>query len=530
MTTTTPQKQLPIGIQTFADIRTGNYYYVDKTKYITQLAKERAVFLSRPRRFGKSLTLDTIAELFSGNKTLFKGLYAENNWDWQTVYPVIRIGFTEGVIRSQEQLENNIKKQLIANAEHYAIELIDDYIDFMFKSLISQLSEQHNSKVVILIDEYDKPMLDNLDADKVIVMRDVLRGLYSVIKGMDAYIRFAMLTGVSKFSKVNIFSGLNQLNDITLDKKYSALCGYTQEELETVFAERLHDVDMEQMKHWYNGYNWGGESVYNPFDVLLFLDKGKEFQPYWIETGNSTFLVDTLVKNQFNLFTLEEQIADNNSLAQFDVGNTDSLSLMFQTGYLTIDKVVSNPFMGAYITLKYPNHEVRQSLNADLLNRYINNSNSNLIRKQTDLFHCIHNKEFNKLETLLNSLFASIPHDWYRNNTIAHYEGYWASVFYAFFSSTGFDIRCEDSTNVGQIDMTVEYENDVFIFEFKVIEKIDRETGEISSSLPIGTALQQIKDKNYSQKYIGSDKSVYLFGVEFSEKGRNVKGFEWEEV
>ncbi len=526
--TTTALKQLPIGLQTFANLINRNCYYVDKTPLIIELVKNQAVFLSRPRRFGKSLTLDTIAELFSGNKTLFKGLYAENNWDWQTVYPVIRLGFTKGVMKSSEQLENNIKNQLIVNAKKYNIDLIDDDTELMFSTLISEIKKQANSKVVILIDEYDKPMLDNLNTDIIIEMRDTLRNLYSVIKELETDIQFAMLTGVSKFSKVNIFSGLNQLNDITLDKKYSALCGYTQQELEMVFAERLHDVDLAQLKHWYNGYNWGGESVYNPFDILLFLDKGKDFQPYWIETGNSTFLIDTLVKNKFDVFSLEEQIATNQTLAQFDVGNTDSLSLMFQTGYLTIDKVMLSSMRGKRYSLKYPNYEVQQSINNDLLSKYLNTTNVG--RKQDDLFDYMENKEFAKLETLLNSLFASIPHDWYRNNTIARYEGYWASVFYAFFASTGFNIRCEDSTNVGQIDMTVEYENDVFIFEFKVIEKIDRETGEISSSLPIGTALQQIKDKNYSQKYIGSEKSIYLFGIEFSEKGRNVKGFEWERV
>ncbi len=526
----TEYKQLPIGLQTFANLINRNCYYVDKTQLIIELVKNQAVFLSRPRRFGKSLTLDTIAELFSGNKPLFKGLYAEDNWDWQTVYPIIRISFTKGVLQSKEHLENNIKHQLIENAENYNIVLADDDIELMFSTLIKAIKKQANSKVVVLIDEYDKPMLDNLNTDKIIAIRDSLRNLYSVIKELETDIRFAMLTGVSKFSKVNIFSGLNQLNDITLNKKYSALCGYTQEELETVFAERLHDVDMEQMKHWYNGYNWTGESVYNPFDVLLFIENNKTFHPYWIDTGNSTFLIDTLVKNQFNVFSVQEQIANNQSLAQFDVGNMDSIALMFQTGYLTIDKLVSNPLMGAYLTLKYPNFEVRQSLNADLLNRYINNENSNLMQKKTDLFHCLHNKEFDKFATLLNALFASIPHDWYRNNTIARYEGYWASVFYAFFASTGFDIRCEDSTNVGQIDMTVEYENNVFIFEFKVVEKIDRQTGEIISSLPIGTALQQIKDNNYPQKYMDNNKSIYLFGIEFSEKGRNIKNFEWEEV
>ncbi len=265
------KKLLPTGIQTFADIRNGDYYYVDKTPYILEFAKERAVFLSRPRRFGKSLTIDTLAELFSGNKALFTGLYAEDNWDWQTKYPVIRIGFTEGQIDSVDMLTKEIHKQLASNEKKYQLAT----------SLIQNLAKKHQSKVVLLVDEYDKPMLDNINKPHILEIRDVLRDLYSVIKGQDAHLRFSMLTGVSKFSKVNIFSGLNSPTDISLKRKYSALCGYTQKELEEVFAPELIDVDMEKIQHWYNGYNWTGESVYNPYDVLLFLQE-HTYKAHWL--------------------------------------------------------------------------------------------------------------------------------------------------------------------------------------------------------------------------------------------------------
>lgn len=524
----TDRKQLPIGIQTFADIRNRNCYYVDKTPLILELAREKVVFLSRPRRFGKSLTLDTLAELFSANKPLFTGLYAEQHWNWKVSYPIIRIGFTKGVIRTQDHLDSDIKKQLINNGKRFGIQLEDDYVPDMFQSLIHAIAEQTPThKVVVLVDEYDKPMLDNLGADLLLVMRDVLRGFYSVIKDCDAYIQFAMLTGVSKFSKVNLFSGLNNPNDITLNKKYSALCGYTQDELESVFADCLQDVDLDLVKFWYNGYNWLGESVYNPFDILLFLENAKQFKPYWAETGNPTFLIDTLMSRKVKLFDILEETADNSLLAKFDVNDVEPIALMFQTGYLTIDKVTSNPIRGTQFTLKYPNHEIRQSINNNLLNKYISRR-FNVFKRQDDLYEYLLNQQFDKLQPLLTSLYASIPYDWYRNNNIAHYEGYWASVFYSFFASTGFDIRCEDSSNLGQVDMTVQYLEDVFIFEFKVVEKIDRNTGKIVQSLPLGSAIQQIKDKQYAQKYATNGKSVYLFGVEFSEDSRNVVNLEWE--
>lgn len=226
-------KQFPKGIQTFADIRHGNYYYVDKTPYIIDLVKEKFVFLSRPRRFGKSLTLDTIAELFMGSKALFEGLYAESQCDWEIQYPVIRLGFAGGVMDSEERFLENVKSQFHYQARHLNIQLESSRsLSVMFRDLIENTVMAYKQPVVILVDEYDKPILDNLaNPSQAIVMRDKLRDLYSIIKEQDKNIRFAMLTGVSKFSKVNLFSGLNNLTDITLLKQYSAICGYTQAEL-----------------------------------------------------------------------------------------------------------------------------------------------------------------------------------------------------------------------------------------------------------------------------------------------------------
>ncbi len=369
-TANTKKKLLPTGIQTFAKIREKDCYYVDKTPYLLELAKETAVFLSRPRRFGKSLTIDTLDELFSGNKALFTGLYAENNWDWDTKYPVIRVGFTEGQIDSADYLKDNIRGQLLTNAKKFNLELSDSkYISTLFKKLIQGIAKQQQSKVVLLIDEYDKPMLDNINKPHILEIRDVLRDLYSVIKGQDAHLRFSMLTGVSKFSKVNIFSGLNSPTDISLMRKYSALCGYTQDELEEVFAPELIGVDMEKVQDWYNGYNWTGKSVYNPYDVLLFLQE-HTYKAHWFGTGSSAWLVDNLSTNHFNMHDIEDNTYNDADLSRFDIDEMSPVAILFQTGYLTINKVKERA-MGIRYTLKYPNIEVQQSLNEVLLNNYL---------------------------------------------------------------------------------------------------------------------------------------------------------------
>ncbi len=529
-TTNTQKKQLPTGIQTFADIRNGDYYYVDKTLYLLELAKERAVFLSRPRRFGKSLTIDTLDELFSGNKALFTGLYAEDNWDWETKYPVIRLGFTEGQISSADMLTKEIHKQLASHEKKYQLATGDStMVHDRFRTLIENLAEAHNKKAVLLIDEYDKPMLDNINKPHILAIRDVLRNLYSVIKGQDAHLRFSMLTGVSKFSKVNIFSGLNSPTDITLDEQYSAICGYTQAELEDVFAPELTDVDndkMEQIQKWYNGYNWTGESVYNPYDILLFLQKKKRFQPYWFQTGSSAWLVDNLATNQLNMHEIEDNTYNEMDLSKFDIGEMNPIAILFQAGYLTINKV-KNRAMGTRYTLKYPNIEVQQSLNEVLLNKYLGH-NYNIANEQDKLYDYLLDEDYEKVKTLLYSFYASIPYQWYtdNNNKIAHYEGHYASVFYSFLTGLGSRVYCEDSTNQGRMDAWFDFEQIIYIIEFKVADS-EQEVKDKGIK-----AIEQIKEKNYADKFTAQQaergKPIVLMGVVFGREERNIVGFEVE--
>ncbi len=264
------RRRLPIGIQTFAKIRADDHYYVDKTGFIRQLTDEGThYFLSRPRRFGKSLLIDTLGDLFAGNEALFRGLLIHPQWDWTIPYPVIRLSFGGGLVHSRAALDDKIREMLDDNALRLGLTVEAPSLSGRFSRLIQQAHAATGRRAVILVDEYDKPILDNLtEPDTARATRDGLRDLYSVIKDNDAHVRFVFITGVSKFSKVSIFSGLNNLKDITIDARYSALCGYTDTDVDTVFAAELPGLDRDEIRHWYNGYNWTGTAVYNPFDLL----------------------------------------------------------------------------------------------------------------------------------------------------------------------------------------------------------------------------------------------------------------------
>ena len=512
-------KKLPIGIQTFSEIITGNYYYVDKTNIITDLYKEgKYYFLSRPRRFGKSLFLDTLKEAFEGNKALFAGLYLENNWDWNTKYPVIRFDFGNGVLKEQSILEQKIFEITNYHREINGIEnFTNQTLSGKIEELIRNLNKKYSQKVVILVDEYDKPILDNItDKELAKQMRDGLRNLYSVFKGMDAHIKFVFITGVSKFSKINLFSGLNNLKDITLDNRYASICGYTEKEL-SYFEERLIDVNRDELKLWYNGYNFLGDSVYNPFDILLFLDS-KNYKNYWFETGNPSFLIDLIKENQYSPLNLETVKLMDFHLSSFDIDSITLENLLFQTGYLTISHTERLGANTVYY-LKYPNQEVKSSL-TDVILHFLTNTITPNQDNKIKLFDSLKKGNLDNLQKIFHAFFASIPHDWYRKNTLANYEGYYASIFYCYFTALGFDVRVEDVTNHGQVDMTVFFEEKVYVFEFKVLELTDA-----------NSALAQIKERKYYEKYLTSiNKEIYLVGVTFSRDNRNITNCEWEKL
>ena len=511
-----PRQKLPIGIQTFAKLREQGCYYVDKTRHALDLIEQGShYFLSRPRRFGKSLFLDTLAELFSGNQALFTGLYCESRWDWSIRYPVIRISFGGGVLRSRAELNRRIRELLRINQHALNITCADPSdAASCFAELIRQAHAQTGQRVVVLVDEYDKPILDNLTQPNIArEMRDGLRDLYSVIKDSDAHIKFAFLTGVSKFSKVSIFSGLNNLNDITLDARYSALCGYTDSDVDTVFRPELAELDRQEIRSWYNGYNWAGESVYNPFDLLLLFSK-REFRPYWFETGTPTFLIDLMVKRQTFTPELSRQHSSLELISAFDVDHIEPAALLFQTGYTTIHAVEEYlPGQQVY-TLGYPNKEVQTSLNSALLPA-LGLDGQRAFTQRLNLLSHLRAQDFAGLAQHFSSLYAGIPHDWYRNNPIAQYEGYYASVFYSHIAALGLDITVEDATHQGRVDLTLRFNAQVWLFEFKVVEITLQ-----------GKAMDQLKTKNYAEKYRSRGEPIHLIGIEFSKETRRVVGFE----
>ena len=369
---------------------------------------------------------------------------------------------------------------------------------------------------MVLVDEYDKPILDALDAPDVArANRDYLRGLYAAIKSSDAHVRFAFLTGVSRFSKVSLFSGLNNLKDITLDPRYAAICGYTETDLDTVFTPELPGLDRERIRDWYNGYNWrGSERVYNPFDILLLFDT-REFAPHWFETATPTFLIDTLFRRRISSLALDGMLTSGELLSSFDVGAIATEALLFQTGYLTIKDVRDRGGVRRY-RLGYPNREVRQSFNESLLRHLVQDA-ARQTANSDRLYDLLEANDFAGMRTLFQAFYASIPYEWYTNNAIADYEGYYASVFYSYFAATGLDVTVEDSRSRGRADMAVRFGGNVYLFEFKVVEQANE-----------GAALAQLRARGYADKYRASGEPIHLVGVEFSKETRNVTAFEVE--
>jgi len=506
-------KKLPVGIQTFSKIIEGDYLYIDKTDIALELIESyQYVFLSRPRRFGKSLFLDTLHNIFEGNKELFKGLAIYDKYEFER-HPVIKISWGGSNYKSYEQLFDKAKRVLLQNQERLDLECKEDMsYSGCLEYLIQQAYKKYQKQVVILIDEYDKPILDSIDnitqANK---HRDFLREFYSVFKENDAYIRFAFLTGITKFTKASIFSGLNNIEDISLSPSFATICGYTQNDLETSFMPYLKDVDMDRVKLWYNGYNFLGERVYNPFDILKFIKNGFMFRNYWWESGSPYSLIELIKTKDYYLPSLQNLKTDETLLNSFDIENIQLESLLFQAGYLTIDEVLDDGFDIEY-KLKVPNLEVQISLNRLMLDYLTKKADITTIKTIRNSLLDANLEEF---KNTLVSLFSSIPCNNYVKNNISNYEGYYASVVYAYLASLGVEIIAEDVTNKGRIDITLFVKDKIYIIEFKVGSE---------------DALAQIKSKNYHQKYINQDKEIYLVGINFDEDEKNISEFRWERV
>ena len=518
------KRKLPIGIQSFEKVRQDNFYYVDKTPFVRKLVDEGGgyYFLSRPRRFGKSLFLDTLKQAFLGKKELFEGLFLEKNWNWSQSYPVIHISFGEGVVRDVEELKKIISSILLERAENYQVELKGELLQRRFRELIIKLSRKFNQKVVVLVDEYDKPILDRIeDKERAIQIREELKNFYAVLKDSDPYLKLVFITGVSKFSKVSLFSGLNQLQDITLNPEYSTICGYTEGELIRTFQDEIKDKkELEDIRSWYNGYSWCGESVYNPFDILLYFSE-RQFKSYWFETGTPTFLIKLILEKSFLIPRMERLEASERLIGSFDVDFIEPENLLFQTGYLTVREWMQEPEGMRYV-LTFPNREVRISFSNYLLYFILRGREEGL---KDRVKRCLREGRLDELRDTIFSLFAGIPYDWYRRTKLARYEGFYASIFYSYLSAIGAEVRAEDITSEGRIDLTAIYYDKVYIFEFKVVEGVGR-------GRKVGvrySALDQIKERRYWEKYADFS-DIYIVGIEFSKRKRNITAFNWERI
>ena len=510
------RRKLPLGIQTFREIREDGCYYVDKTAWARRLVDEgKHYFLSRPRRFGKSLFLDTLKELFEGNEPLFRGLAVHDGWDWSVRRPVVRLDFGSGYFQDPDYLREDVAAQLAAVERREGAPSENASAPVRLRRLLEELHRRTGHRVAVLVDEYDKPILDTLKTPELAeANRDYLRGLYSVTKTADAHIAFSFLTGVSKFSKVSLFSGLNNLIDITLDPGYSAVCGYTDGDLDAVFEPELNGLDRDLIRTWYNGYNWlGADRLYNPFDILQ-LFRSRRFRPYWFETGTPTFLIETLVRWRVDIPSLDGLRSDDVLLSKFDVRDMAPEALLFQSGYLTIRGEETGPMGAPVYRLGYPNHEVRWSLNESLL-AALTPPDSAHRRRDPRVAERLRAGDLAGVEALVRGLFAGIPYEWHTRNEIASYEGYYASVFYAWLAAQGLDVAAEESSGAGRTDLAVRCDGSVYLFEFKVAERA-----------AAGSALAQLRAKGYADKYRGQAGAVHLIGVEFSRRERNVVRFE----
>ncbi len=503
------RRQLPIGIQDFRTIREQEFYYVDKTSHIQRLVGQgRYYFMSRPRRFGKSLLVDTLRELFEGNEPLFRGLHIHDQWDWSIRHPVVRLSFG-GKYDAPGDLHSNIISQLAMIEQDAGLDPAENRTGpDRLQNLLHGLHRATGRQAVVLVDEYDKPILDVIDRPEMATAnRDYLRGFYGIIKDSARDVRFVFVTGVSMFSRVSLFSGLNNLDNISLDPEFATICGYTDRDLDTVFAPELPGLDRDQIRKWYNGYHWlGEEKLYNPFDLLLLFRK-RRFKPHWFETGSPTFLFRIMMEREVSPLELEDWVTDEELVSNFDIEHISIDALLFQTGYLTITDMLQDGAQTFY-TLDYPNLEVRQSLNQGLLG-YLGRQGKEVSDSGKELGNLLVANDFDGFADRLRSFFAGIPYQWQGSSGPARYEAWYAGMLYACFRTIGLDLRVEDSSARGRADMAVLHGGQVFVFEFKMAE------GEDDRDDAARQAIEQIREKGYAEKYRDRGEPVHLIGVAF---------------
>jgi len=514
------ERKYPIGIQDFEDLRTTGYLYVDKTAYIYRLVTMgKPYFLGRPRRFGKSLLLSTLKAYFLGKKELFEGLAIHDLEKEWIEYPVFHIDFNIGIYTDVHSLYQTLDATLRRLEEKWGkTSKEDDNPAIRFEALIRHVFEKTGCKVVVLIDEYDKPLLgsegDLTDMNDEI--RKVLKGFYGVLKSSDAYLRFVFLTGVSKFSKVSVFSDLNHLMDISLDENYAGICGISETELNDFFEPEIkalavklgktYDETLGELKKRYDGYHFAEntEGIYNPFSLLNTFAAGR-LRNYWFATGTPTFLAKMLKNLDFNVRNLENDVRiPSLAISEYRVGSDDPTPLLYQTGYLTIKDY--DDFCGEYI-LGFPNEEVKYGFLYELLPAYM--PKTNIMSGDFNIGNFIRDLQAGNVEgfmTRLKAFFAGIPYE-LNNKEEKHYQ----TVFYLLFKLMGQFIEVEQRSAIGRADAIVITGDTVFAFEFKL-------TGNGTAE----DALKQIDDKAYLIPFTAGNKKIVKIGAEFSKEERGL--------
>lgn len=512
-------KPVQASTYTFRDIIENGFLYVDKTRYLYEMVRygKGIYFLARPRRFGKSLMLSTLEEIFLGNRTLFQGLWIDSSdYVWQS-YPVIRLDFSANAVKSATNLEQVIDYYIEGFAQQYGIILRGFDYQSRFGNLIQQLAAE-DKKVVILIDEYDKPIIDHLhDLPTASAIRDTLKNFYTTIKAMDRYLRFVFITGISKFSKVGLFSAMNNLDDLTMDPRFATALGITEAELRHNFSVHIADFAtqsnvtqealLQQIQNWYDGFCFleNSERLYNPFSTLQLFNK-RRFANYWFETATPTFLIKLLKEQQYDVEQLNDLRLRELAFSTYEIETLSIVPLLFQTGYLTIKAY--DPGRRVY-TLAYPNTEVEDAFLTYLLGEFSARDRGLNEDYLWQLIDALEAHDLDQFFTILQIFFANVPY-----NIHLKHEKYYQTIFYLIFKLLGLRIDAEVHTNQGRIDAVIEVADHIFLFEFK----LDRSAAE---------ALQQIKSHAYYQKYASKGKPLTLVGANFARDSRQIT--EWQQ-
>jgi len=517
---TTQLQKLPLDLSTFSELRTDNYLYVDKTRYAYNLITGgRRYFLSRPRRFGKSLFVSTLDEILRCNKELFKNLWiTQSDYPWRE-HGVITLDLSRPKADSTESFETGVCRLLNAIARTYGLDIeVDTHkIDAALDSVVLALHARFG-RVALLIDEYDSPIFKSLhDHENARSVRQSLHDFFTAIKGLDAYINFVFITGVSSFAKAGLFSGMNNLRIITLQQQYAGICGYTDEELDQYFTGYMHAWSVKEnmsytelrakVKEWYNGYHFGADtpSVYNPFSTMNAFEQ-QEFQNFWFGSANPSFLIDELSKeyrkNDFHIFDMEHFKLFRDSLGSFDIGKMPIETLMFQTGYLTITGYNKD---STIYTLGYPNFEIKTSLQRCLLPVLSELDLASTERISVRLKEAFEQKNIDTIIILFKQLFVKVPYQLHTKD-----EKFYHTVLQTLLDAIGLRPTSEHAISHGRLDMVLEVPACIYIIEFKLNKSAE-------------SALAQIKDRKYYEAFLDRKKPILLLGIAFQ---RTPKKFE----